>query len=262
MKTQRKIGCFATAAQMPQVAALGFDSIELDLMELVQMTPEAFRAFTREAKDTGLGFEAFSGLIPLTERIHDASFDWQHWLRHTKKAAEVVSALGGSIIPFGAGKCRSIPEGCADVAAAKRRVADFVADLCDVLSPYGIRLAVEPLGPANSNYLNFIGEAAAFVRQLGKDNCFIMCDMRHMVKLAEDWQDIVTWRDLIIHAHIDYPLGTDRLFPAAGDGYDYRPYLAALDAAGYQGILTAEALAYTDFPSAAKGFLEMITQIW
>ena len=54
------------------------------------------------------------------------------------------------------------------------------------------------------------------------------------------------FRDVISHAHIDYPLGECRRFPQRGDGYDYSDYLGALGASGYEGILTIEATFWND----------------
>jgi hypothetical protein len=46
-----------------------------------------------------------------------------------------------------------------------------------------------------------------------------------MHKLNEAMDDIIKYKDYILHAHIDYPLGEKRFFPKEGDGFDYKPYL-------------------------------------
>lgn len=253
-----RLGCFGFARHIPLIQKAGFDSAELDIMEIVNMTQPQFAELKRMAADSGLGFEAFSGFMPLTERIYREDFDMQRWWKHAEIAADRTAQLGARLWPFGAGKCRSIPENCGDVEAVKAKFAAFVAGICDRIARYGINLAVEPLGPANSNYLQTIGEAVAFAKNLQKPNCKVMCDLRHMQAMGENFEDIVIYKDWIIHAHIDYPLGTDRLFPKKDDGYDYLPYIRMLKASGYKGLLSVEATTYTDFLRDATSCIELL----
>lgn len=242
-----KLGCFGFADQISDIAASGFDTAELDLGELVAMDDKTFSQFVTKAEQSGLSFEVFSGLLPLTVRIHAADFQKEYWLNHVEQAAQRAKALGGVMIPFGAGKCRSIPENCSDINAAKFLVADFVSAICDIYSKYDLEMVVEPLGPANSNYLNFIGETAMFTQKLKRDNCHVMCDLRHMHKLGESLEAIEENRLEIRHAHIDYPHGNLRKFPQEDDGYDYQPYINALYRSEYNRILTIEATCFENF---------------
>ena len=247
-----KLGCFGFVRHIPLIQQAGFDCAELDIMEIAGMDRRQLSDLTSTTRDSGLGFWSFSGFMPLTERMHNADFDMHRWFDHAEASAERTARLGARLWTFGAGKCRSIPENYPDVEGARARVAEFVAGICDRIAPFGLTLVVEPLGPANSNYLNLIGEAVAFVRALGKPNCKSMCDLRHMHKLDESLSDIVTYRDDIVHAHIDYPRGMERYFPRVGDGFDYSPYIETLKEAEYQGMLVVEATAYSDFLSDAR----------
>lgn len=135
---------------------------------------------------------------------------------------------------------------------ASAKVADIVRAFSQVLSEHGILLVVEPLGPANSNYLNTLPEVQDFLTKVDHPNCSSMCDLRHMHKTGEALSNISAYRDIVKHAHIDYPRGMERYFPASDDGYDYRPYFDALHQANYDKILTVEATAVRkDFSSEA-----------
>jgi len=257
-----RFGCFGFAADLETIARAGFDSAELNLMELSRMTEPQFREFAARARDTGLGFEAFSGFMPLTERIHDPGFSFQKWFDHAERCAGRARALGGALWPMGAGKCRSIPEGCADPVAAKARVAMFFGGIARIAGGYGIQLAIEPLGPANSNYLQKIGETAAFARSLRLENCRAMCDFRHMLAAGDPLAAIGENIDFILHAHVDYPFGPLRKFPDPDDGCDYRPYLAALKRAGYAGLLTVEATSYADLPRETARSARYLRALW
>lgn len=261
-KNKVKFGTFGYEKQLEQIGAAGFDTAELDISEIVLMEKPEFSLLERRAERSGMSFDVFSGLLPLSVRIHAPDFDEAYWLHHIEVAAERARALGATTIPFGAGKCRSIPEGCEDVPAAKRRVRDFVRKICDIFEKIGLLLVLEPLGPANSNYLNFIGEAVEFIPEVDRPSFHTMCDLRHMVKLNESFEDIVTYRSEILHAHIDYPGGTLRKFPQAEDDYNYMPYFEALAAANYQRILTIEATFYENFEEESAKSLEYIKKCW
>ena len=246
-----RLGCFGKTDQIAAIRSAGYDSAELDFCELTNMDENAFLSFYKEASASGLGFEVFSGLIPLTERFHSPDFNLDYWLTRTEKGAARAAELGCYMIPFGAGKCRSIPEDV-DAADASAKVADIVRAFSHVLSEHGILLVVEPLGPANSNYLNTLPEVQDFLTKVDHPNCSSMCDLRHMHKTGEALSNISAYRDIVKHAHIDYPRGMERYFPASDDGYDYRPYFDALHQANYDKILTVEATAVRkDFSSEA-----------
>lgn len=253
-----KFGCFGFANQLDDIAACGFDTAELDLCEIAAMDTKSFSIFCEKAMRSGLSFEVFSGLLPLTVRIHEEGFQMEKWLAHVELASSRAALLGACMIPFGAGKCRSIPEDCTDIPAARRRTAEFISRICDIFQKYSLDLVIEPLGPANSNFLNYVGETAAFAASLGKENCHTMCDLRHMYKTKDAFTAVCENREEIRHAHIDYPKGELRRFPQENDGYDYGPYFDALLRSGYQGILTIEATHYEDFRAEADKSLRFL----
>ena len=237
-----KFGCFGFSHHLADIKKAGYDCAELDFCELTDMDDASFTKFYQEASASGLGFEVFSGLLPLTERFHTPDFNLEYWLEHTAKGAKRVKELGCTIIPFGAGKCRSIPEG-ADVDEAKATVAKIVRAFGSLLDEYGIQLVVEPLGPPNSNYLNTLAETDVFLKEVNHPNISAMCDLRHMHKSNEPMSAIEDYISIVKHAHIDYPRKLTRYFPAPEDDFDYAPYFEALHKANYQGILTVEATA-------------------
>lgn len=255
-----RLGCFGTAAQLFEIERAGFDTIELDLCEIVKMPETEFAEFLRSAQESRLTFDVCSGLFPLSLRFYEQDFSESLWLEHVEKGAERAAQLQCRMIPLGAGKCRSMPRDRSKWNDCQKKLLEFVEKICGILDRYGILLAVEPLGPANSNYLNYIGETAEFVRKVPVQNCRTMCDLRHMVKNQEDFGEILKYRNVICHAHIDYPLGDRRRFPQIGDGYDYSGYLDMLKVAGYDGVLTIEATSWQDFSVEAASSAEFLKQ--
>lgn len=264
-----RLGCFGKSGQIEMIEKAGFDSAELDIGELEGMSETEYDELRRRVEASPLTFEVFSGLLPLSVRIFADDFDEEYWLRYIQKGVERAAGLGAEYIPFGAGKCRSVP--VAKPAGSKtygeeirpyeEKLLRFIRAVCDILAKYEITLVIEPLGPANSNYLNRIDETAAFAKKTGCSNCRIMCDLRHMVKNGEKLDEIYLYRGDILHAHIDYPLGEKRLFPQEDDGYDYRPYIRELKKAGHTGLLTIEATDYADFSLEAQKSAQYLRSI-
>lgn len=253
-----RFGCFGFIRHIPLIEQAGFDTAELDICEINALPDDAFKRLLEKADASTLSFEVFSGLIPLTERFHSEDFSRSYWLEHVEKAASRISLLGAQLVPFGAGRCRSIPEHCNDREGACGTVISLVREICLILNKYDIVLAVEPLGPANSNYMNTIEEAVTFAQKTGVENCHVMCDLRHMLASGDDLDAIGRYASSIRHAHIDYPLGKRRKFPLNGDGFNYKPFFRALQKAGYQGIMAVEATDYDDYLTEAAKSLRFL----
>ena len=104
-------------------------------------------------------------------------------------------------------------------------------------------MVVERVVLAHSNYLNTLAETDIFLKEVDHPNCSAMCDLRHMHKSNEAMSEILKYRSIVKHAHIDYPRKLTRYFPVPEDDFDYLPYFQALKDANYSGLLTVEATA-------------------
>lgn len=249
-----KTGCFGKISQIEDISRAGYQCAELDICEIAALSDGDFQRLVRRTEDSGLDYGVFSGLFPAEIRIYEDCFKQDKWLEHVRRSADRIACLGAEIVPFGAGKGRSIPEdaGAEEQKKCEEKLLEFIRGICDIFAQYHIRLAIEPLGACYSNYLNLIRDADAFSIRVQRENCRIMCDLRHMVSNQDELEEIRLYAEHIIHAHIDFPLGDKRYFPVAEDGYDYMPYLETLKKAGYDGRLTVEATEYRDFIKEAE----------
>ena len=250
-----RLGCFGKFNQFELIEKNGFDCAELDFGELAAMTDAQLSEVKRQIRNSVVSAEVFSGLLPLNLRLYDEAFDETYWLKYIDNGASKACELGCRMIPFGAGKCRSIPTAARKIDCRKKLVS-FVQNICTVLNNYHIDLVIEPLGPHYSNYINTIEEANEFAEDVNAGNCKIMCDYRHMISADDPLDNIIKYKDKIQHAHIDYPFGIKRKFPQLEDGADYSVYMMKLNQAGYNGILTIEAIDFENFDAeSAKSCL-------
>lgn len=229
-----RLGCFGIVSDIETIAQAGFDFIEPNLQELVALSPAEFDQVKQRLLQAGLGADACSWILPRELDLTSEAFSLSDWQEYLETGAQRCRQLGTTLWPLGCGIGRGIKPENGDPDAQAARLCQVFSGIGRIIRPYGITLAIEPLGPRYSNHLNKIAQAAQAARNTGGDNIRTMCDLRHMMASQDPLAEIHAYRDLIAHAHIDYPLGEDRVFPQADDGFDYRVYLTAVAAEGIE----------------------------
>lgn len=221
-------GCMGKLDDAGRIREAGFESLELDLRELMKLDAPSFLEKKARLLDSGLSFPVCSWIFPVDLNLNAPGFHKGDWYDYISRGADRCAALGVHIWPFGTGKGRSIKPENGEPEAQKNRVREFLFFLDQILQPRDIQTAIEPLGPANSNYIATLAEADALRQDIGSRSIKLMCDLRHMVWSQDSFSSIAYYGKQIIHCHIDYPLGDRRLFPSPDDGYDYSPYLCQI----------------------------------
>ena len=100
--------------------------------------------------------------------------------------------------------------------------------------------------------------AARVIDAANMPNLFVMADLRHFVWSEEPFEDIVRYKDLVRHIHVDYPLSyPERKYPNVRDDYDYAPFFRQLR--DYGGRLTIEADIPADWNRAGTDARELLS---
>ncbi len=219
-----RLGCFGTVKDIEDISKSNFDYIELNLKELVFLPKEQFRVVQLRLAAAGLGADACSWVMPIDADFTAPDLDFSTWRDYLKTGAERSASLGTVLWPLGSGKGRSFKPENGIEAEQHERFSAFVASMAEVAQEFGIQIAIEPLGPGYSNYLQTIAQAVRFVQGMGVPGIGTMCDLRHMTASKDPLSEITAYKDWILHTHIDFPYGDKRLFPRNADGYDYTDY--------------------------------------
>ncbi|GAA3391746.1 sugar phosphate isomerase/epimerase family protein [Cryptosporangium minutisporangium] len=163
-----------------------------------------------------------------------------------RRAVDEAAALGTDTLVLVVG---GLPTGSRDLAGARGRVAEGVAELAMYAGDAGVRLALEPMHPiycADRGVLSTLDQAlelaAAFpVEQVGVavDTFHVWWDPRVLAAIARAGDRIAAYQvcDWIL------PLPPDTLLARGlpGDGYiDFRTLGAAVSDAGYRGDVEVE----------------------
>ena len=161
---------------------------------------------------------------------HDLVLDWaETTFRRMKR-------IGGTIIVFGSGGARRLPDGW----AKKQADAQFVA-LLKRMGPlaekHGIMVTVEQLRASECNYINRIQEGAELIRAAGHPNIRLLADLFHMVSMGDTHADLKSAMDVVTHIEIAEQNGRT---PPGVNGDDFRPFFRVLRNAKYQGAICIE----------------------
>ena len=104
-----------------------------------------------------------------------------------------------------------------------------------------VRLALEPLGPIETNYLNTAAQAIALIERVDSDACALHLDIKAMASEAIPIPELIGANARhLAHFHANDP---NLLGPGMGD-VDIGPAINALQEAGYDGWVSVEPFRY------------------
>ncbi len=175
-------------------------------------------------------------------------------LRHyVTSACMRASRAGISLIVFGSGGARQIPDGFGRDTAG-RQLLEFARMAGDIAGRHGVTIVVEPLNQRECNVFTSVAETAAFVRELNHPCVRLLVDAYHWARGAESPDDIVNAGALIAHTHI---ATTENRLPPGAEPCDFAPFFSALARTGYHGSVSIEAR-WTDLPHEAPAALAAV----
>ena len=109
----------------------------------------------------------------------------------------------------------------------------------------GVTLCLEPLGPAETDFINTAAETVRFIREVNSPRLKVILDVKAMSSESVPIPEIIraTWPDFAyFHAN-------DRNLKGPGFGdVDFRPIAAALHEVGYAGTVSVEVFNFDEGP--------------
>ncbi|MER7992948.1 sugar phosphate isomerase/epimerase family protein [Micromonospora chalcea] len=167
-------------------------------------------------------------------------------LADNRRAIDEAAALRAACLVLVVG---GLPPGSRDLAGARQRVADALAELAPYAAARGVRLALEPLHPmycADRAVLSTLGQALDVAEAFPAEQVGVVVDTFHVWWDPDVWRQIARAGTRIASFQIcDFltPLPTDVLLGRGmmGDGHiDFPPLRRAVEAAGYSGDVEVE----------------------
>jgi sugar phosphate isomerase/epimerase len=197
-------------------------------------------AAARLVRDAGLRVSSLcrGGMFPAATRA-----EREARLEDNRRAADEAAALGAEILVL---VCGAAPD--KDIAAARRMVADGIAQLVPYAAERGVRVGIEPLHPAfaaERSCITTLAEARCLAERFDAETVGVVADVYHIWWDPELHDEIARAAGRLAGFHV-----SDRLVPAEnvlmnrgmmGDGViELRPIRAAVERAGYAGPIEVE----------------------
>ena len=167
-------------------------------------------------------------------------------LADNRRAIDEAAALRAACLVLVVG---GLPPGSRDLAGARQRVADALAELAPYARERGVRLALEPLHPmycADRAVLSTLGQALDLAEAFPVEQVGVVVDTFHVWWDPDVWRQIARAGTRIASFQVcDFltPLPADVLLGRGmmGDGHiDFPPLRRAVEAAGYSGDVEVE----------------------
>lgn len=229
----------------------GYDAIEIapfTFAPLVTRISQAARAEIRVAADAaGIAISGIHWVLAYTEGFHVNHPDPVVRARTSEYLTEAVdfcADVGGRILVFGSPKRRDLLPGVEYGQAVQWTRETFAAAVRRGESR-GVTLCLEPLAPAETNFLNTAAEAIAVVEPVASPAFQIMLDVKAMCSESLPIPEIIQksrGRFAYFHAN-------DVNLKGPGFGaVDFHPIGAALHAVGYDGTVSVEVFDFAEGP--------------
>ena len=188
--------------------------------------------------------------------------DEEEWTRALVRHAQFETALHGYEGAIRFLKEEKRPQGLLPRVVPYQAVAfarEVLEPALDPAERRGVTLAFEPLGPAETDFINTVEQTKGLVRLIGRPNFMMNLDVKAMSTEAIPIADVIrSAKGYVAHVQVNDP---NLLGPGMGE-VNYEPILAALREIGYDGWLSVEAFDFRPGPEKiARDSIEYLKRV-
>lgn len=226
----------------------GYTGIEIAPFTLAPVarlvSPDRRAEIRRLAEGAGLEVIGLHWLLAKTEGYHLTSPDpvvREATSEYLRELTELCSDLGGSLMVFGSPQQRNVsPDVTMD--EAKDYAVEVIRGALPLLEEKEVTLALEPLGPAEGNFMNTAAEAVELIERIGSPWVRLHLDCKAMSTESQPIADVIRAnREHLVHFHAN---DANKLGPGMGE-IDFVPIFRALKEIDYPGWVSVEVFDYT-----------------
>ncbi len=243
------------AANVSQIAALGYDGVELAIRDPRLVDPEeilqVMSAHHLAAPAIGTGQAWGEEKLSFTDP--DAAVR-RAAIERLESHIPVARQLEATII---VGLIRGI--GGRSSASKEEKWLIEALQRCSVKAgAHAVKIAVEPLNRYESTLINTVSQGLAMIEKVGADNLGLLLDTFHMnIEEPSIGDSIRAGRDKIFHFHV---ADSNRWYPGAGH-LDFTAILNTLFKTGYNGFVSGEFMPQPDAAVSAARAIEYLRSL-
>jgi len=229
-------------------AECGYTGIEIAPFTLASSATEVSAAqrqqVRRQADAAGLEVVGLHWLLAKTTGFHLTNPDRavrDRTAQYIQQLARLCRDVGGSKIIFGSPLQRNVLPGVTPEQAQDFAV-QVVSECLPVLDETGVTLCMEPLAPAEGNFLNTAADAARLIERVGHERCRLILDCKAMSSEAVSIPELILRHHALLeHFHANDP---NKQGPGFGE-LEFEPIFTALGEVDYRGWVSVEVFDYT-----------------
>lgn len=201
-------------------------------------------AYRKQVEAAGFEIIGLHWLLAKTTGLHLTTPDGQVRSRTSEylgKLADLCADLGGNVMVLGSPQQRNVPSG-QSMESAMENAAEVIRAVVPRLEQRAVRLAIEPLGHEEGNFLNTAADARQLQAMIDSPQVQLHLDVKAMSDEPTPVPQIIRENaDAMIHFHANDP---NRRGPGMGE-VDFVPIFQALKEVGYDGWVSVEVFDYT-----------------
>ena len=229
------------------IAAMGYDGVELAIRDPKVVDVDALEALTREhgLRVPAIGTGQAWGEEKLSFTDPDLSVR-RAAVERIKSHIPLAARFNAVII---IGLVRGIIKPGITHEQGMAWVCEALQECSAAAKPFGVRLALEPINRYETTLVNSVAQGMALIDQVGADNFGLLLDTFHMnIEEPDILQSISTCGDRIFHFHV---ADSNRWYPGAGH-LDFSGILSRLQSTGYDGFVSGEFMPLPDPLTSAR----------
>lgn len=198
---------------------------------------------------------SFAILCPAAVRVSDPAVPLEETSDYLRGAVEAIApwARQGATVVLGSGASRRIPQGVGRAEGAERFAAS-VRTARDIAAANGLEVLLEPLHQGETDLVNTLEEAVAFLDAHDLPDVRVVADLFHVMLEGESFETVHRLAPRVGHVHV---ADTDRRPPGQGD-WPLGEFLAALREGGCAGHVSIECFTWEDIAVEGRAALDAV----
>jgi sugar phosphate isomerase/epimerase len=243
-------------AVFTRAAQLGYAGVEIAPFTLANAVTDLSAADRQRlraaAARAGIAIVGLHWLLVKPEGLYLNHTDAAIRARTANYFVELVDCcadLGGTILVVGSPKQRNVLANVSREQAWDWTAATF-RDAVKRAEDRAVTICLEPLAPAETNFINTAAEAIEFVKPFNSPRFKIILDVKAMCSESKPIPQIIreSW------PHFAHFHANDKNLKGPGFGdVDFAPIAAALREVGYDGFVSVEVFKFEEGPEAIAG---------
>jgi sugar phosphate isomerase/epimerase len=226
----------------------GYDGIELAPFTLAPLitdvSPARRKELRAQAEANGLTICGLHWLLAKTQGLHLTTFDAavrERTANYLMELGKACADFGGTILVFGSPAQRSLERGL-EKSTALQHAAEVFKKAMPVLADRGVTIAMEPLTPKETDFINTCAEAEQLIDLVDHPNFRLHQDVKAMLSEPTPIPDLIAKHQAhTVHFHVN----DDNLLGPGMGRTDYHPIFEALIKSKYSGWVSVEVFDYT-----------------